>query len=298
MAINPRQVEAFRAVMLTGQITNAAELLSITQPAVSRLIQDFERAVDLNLFDRRGNRVQPRPEAFTLLAEVERSFVGLTQIAEHADAIRKGGVGTLRIACLPALAMGAVPRFAAHFLRDNPEVRLTVSGMLSHLVIEAVAAGQADIGYAIGPLDRVGVRSERVDSNAVVILPEGHQLAALPEVRVADLVPERMIALGAGTLFRSRVDAAFGDLPRNIVAETPLSQIACIMVCEGIGVSIVDPYAAHEYIGRGLIIRPFKPDTEFSFMQLRHGSTAGSPLVRNFIEGFAAYRRQIEPNGG
>ncbi|MCL6408690.1 LysR family transcriptional regulator, partial [Dickeya dadantii] len=54
MRINPRQVEAFHKVILTGGITAAANMMYITQPAVSRLIKDFEDALNLKLFDRDG----------------------------------------------------------------------------------------------------------------------------------------------------------------------------------------------------------------------------------------------------
>jgi DNA-binding transcriptional LysR family regulator len=297
MAINPRQVEAFRAVMLTGQITSAAELLGVSQPAVSRLMRDFESTIQLPLFERRGNRIRPLAAAFALLTEVERSFVGLAHIADHAAAIRSGRVGELRIAALPAMAMGVLPRFAASFMRARPEARLTVSGMPSHLVIEAVAAGQADIGYAIGPLERLDIVSERISASAVAVLPARHRLAGLRELDAGMLAGEPMIGVGAGTLFRSRIDAVFGDAYRNIVAETPLTQIACVMVCEGAGIAIVDPYSAHEYRDRGLVIRPFRPAIDLSFMQLSHDPAVGSPLARSFIDGFACYRQTVDPTG-
>ena len=54
--LNPRQVEAFRAVMTTGSVTSAAITMHVTQPAVSRLIRDLEVTLKLALFERRGNR--------------------------------------------------------------------------------------------------------------------------------------------------------------------------------------------------------------------------------------------------
>ena len=47
--LNPRQLEAFRAVMLTGGMTAAAEMIRVTQPAMSRLIRDLQRSLDLKL---------------------------------------------------------------------------------------------------------------------------------------------------------------------------------------------------------------------------------------------------------
>ena len=55
--LKSRQVEAFRAVMLAGGITPASELMSVSQPAVTRLIHDLQSALGLKLFERRGARL-------------------------------------------------------------------------------------------------------------------------------------------------------------------------------------------------------------------------------------------------
>ncbi len=68
--LNPRQLEAFRAVMLSGGVTPAAELIGVSQPAVSRLIHDLQRALGLRLFERHGARLLPTGEAHSLYREV------------------------------------------------------------------------------------------------------------------------------------------------------------------------------------------------------------------------------------
>lgn len=88
LRLHPRQVEAFRGIMLTGSITLAAQMMNVTQPAVSRLIRDFEIAVDLRLFDRDGRRLVARAEAIRLYREVERFYLGLDHIGAIADDIR------------------------------------------------------------------------------------------------------------------------------------------------------------------------------------------------------------------
>ena len=57
--IQARQIEAFRAVMLTRSMTGAAEMIGVTQPAVSRLVRDLEAELGLSLFERRGNKLVP-----------------------------------------------------------------------------------------------------------------------------------------------------------------------------------------------------------------------------------------------
>ena len=116
--IQNRQIEAFRAVMLTGAMTTAAEMIQVSQPAVSRLVRDLEHELGLTLFRRRGNLVVPTPEATALMTEVERSFVGLAQISAFADDLRRGRTGSLRVAALPTMAAGFAPRFIAEFCRN------------------------------------------------------------------------------------------------------------------------------------------------------------------------------------
>ena len=72
--INLRQVEAFRAVMLSGSVTAAAKLMGVTQPAVSRLLRDFQLVLKMPLFEKRGTGLVPTAAATALYTEVERSF--------------------------------------------------------------------------------------------------------------------------------------------------------------------------------------------------------------------------------
>ncbi|MFP3787125.1 transcriptional regulator, partial [Burkholderia sp. SIMBA_024] len=81
--------------------------------AVSRLIRDFEIDTKLKLFNRRGNQLIPTQAAMTLLQEVERAYVGLNRIRSFADEISRQNAGMLRIAAMPALANGIMPRFLA-----------------------------------------------------------------------------------------------------------------------------------------------------------------------------------------
>jgi DNA-binding transcriptional LysR family regulator len=292
MTIQSRQVEAFRAVMLTGSMTAAADMLYVTQSAVSRLIRDFEAHLALRLFERRGYQVIPTPDAVTLFAEVERSFVGLSRIADMAKAIKANQAGSLRIAAMPVLMSGALPRFVAAFMRNRPNVHVSLVGLPSHLVVEAVTAGQVDLGYADRPIDQPLLDIESFEAAAVVIIPEHHRLAAQEIIAPADLAGEALISVSTRTLFRSRIDAALADVPYRIVAEVTLAQIACLLVSEGTGLSIVSPYAAEEFFGRGLVARPFTTRIEAGFISLRSQQRPASALASTFQAEFAAHARR------
>ena len=69
--MNLRQIEVFRAVMLAGSVNGAAQLLHVSQPAVSRLIAYTEQRLGFALFQRVRGRLHPTLEAQTLFHEVE-----------------------------------------------------------------------------------------------------------------------------------------------------------------------------------------------------------------------------------
>ncbi|WP_340524226.1 LysR family transcriptional regulator, partial [Cupriavidus necator] len=73
-----RQIEVFRAVMLTGTVSEAARLLHVSQPVVTRVLQHAEASLGFRLFERVRGRLQATPEANALYGDVERQVQVLT----------------------------------------------------------------------------------------------------------------------------------------------------------------------------------------------------------------------------
>jgi DNA-binding transcriptional LysR family regulator len=298
--IQDRQIEAFRAVMLTGAMTTAAETIHVTQPAVSRLIRGLEAELGLALFHRRGNLVVPTAEANALLAEVERSHIGLERIRAFADDLRTGRGGSLRVAALPAMAAGFVPRFVADFCRTRPNLEVLIDGLPSSMVRERVVAGQFDIGVTGVPFQRNSLTVTPLDDNAVVAMPAGHRLVERSSVRAEDLHDENLILL-------TRLKRSEGNHPIRYVLqsiryrqmiETPLAAIACTLVSEGMGVSIVDPFCAGEFVDRGVVIRPFEPSFNIGTAIVHSSERTLSMIAQEFraalIDHAAQFLRRAE----
>ena len=196
--IRVRQIEVFQAVMVQGGITRAAEALHVTQPAVTRLIRDLETETGLTLFQRKGNRVYPTPEAEQLYGEVQRSFIGLSQVDEFARALQKGHRGALRIACMPALSIGFLPRFAADFFAQSQKYDLRIESHGSMRVRELVASGQADIGFSAVPFEHDLLTARTINDPAVAVVPTTHRLAARKVIKASDLNDQKVILIDTG----------------------------------------------------------------------------------------------------
>ena len=289
---NPRQIEAFRALMLTGSTVRAAEQMHVTQPAVSRLVRDLQQALGLTLFERRGARLVPTREAIALFAEVERSYVGLDRIAQSARHLRERRAGVLRVAAMPALCNGFLPRFAGAFLAERPELDFALFGLVSNTVLDWVVSEQCDLGFAAAPVEHADVAAQKLPAvRYVAVVPEGHRLASRRALRPRDFAGEAVVALGPTTPSRFRVDDVFSrhGVTRKIRVETPLSEIACALVASGVGISVVDPFTAAEYSRRGVVVRPFEPAIEFQIAALHPPHRQPSAIAREFVAGFAAY---------
>ncbi|MGY8667204.1 LysR substrate-binding domain-containing protein [Bradyrhizobium sp. UFLA05-109] len=285
--INSRQVEAFRAMMQTGSVTEAAKLMVVTQPAASRLLRDFQALLKMELFERRGTGLVPTAAATALYTEVERSFVGLERITAAAEEIRGRRTGSLRIAALPALANGYLPRLAGHFLKERPNLNLAFFGVISPIVVDWVLNNQCDIGFAEVPIAHSGLPRLRLPPLArVAVLPDGHRLAEKEVLEPRDFEGETFISLSAGSASRHLVDQVFhrNDVRRVLRVETTLSEIMCGMVSSGLGVAICDPITAKEFATRGVIVRRFLPRIDFEFSAVFPPQRSPSPVALDLVE--------------
>ena len=104
MNITFRQVDAFRTVVSTGSVTEAASVLGISQPAVSRLLTDMEKEVGFKLFSRVGRNLVPTAESRLLGEEVKRALSGLERIKDAARSIRSFKNAQLRVVTTPTFS--------------------------------------------------------------------------------------------------------------------------------------------------------------------------------------------------
>ncbi len=285
--INLRQLEAFRAVMITRSITRASELLFVSQPAVTRLINDLENSVAFPLFQRIKKRLHPTPEAHAFYEEVERSFTGLNKISLAAREIRDFRSGSLSIAALPALGLGYLPEFISQFAEGKPDISLSLNIRNSQKVSEMVAAQRVDVGFCESIDFGDGVEAELLlQVNLVCILPPGHALASKKRIEAMDLDGEICIGSGNSQLTYSDLDRFFEEksVKRQVKIDTQLSATVADFVVAGAGIGIIDPVTADRYSQRGILVRPFNPPIPFKYYVIFPENRPKSRLTEQFVD--------------
>lgn len=259
--LNLRQIEAFRSVMLTGSVVGAARLMNVTQPGVSRTIGLMELRLSYPLFERRGRRLVPTPEAEALYREVEHLYGSIERIGQVAQDIRFQRAGALRIATLPALAQWLVPRGITRFLSTRPNVTVFVQSLPSRQIAELVSTRQFDVGVVELPLSRPATEIEPFEPvQSMAVMPSSHKLTTKKLISLKDLDGERMVLLSQHSFVRYQIDDAFSSLgvAPNVVLETPSSSIACALVAAGAGIALVSKWAAAPFAGPDLVVLPVK----------------------------------------
>lgn len=288
MKIRLRQLEAFRAVAQSGNVTRAAERLEISQPAVSRLISSFADSVGFTLFDRRDGQLVPTQESRYLLSEVGRVLDSIGHLEELAHDLTERRAGHLRITCLPGFATTHLPHILARFLMARPQVTVTLEPDRPERILEWIVGEQYDCGITDNFSGHPAVESKPVLVRTVCILPKGHTLATKPEIWPEDLARERMIHGPRRSGFFQELNEIFTN--RGVTmptwVQTQQFSSACLLVAAGSGVAVVSELDARAYEDSGLILRPFLPGFPHRMAVVRPISSPLSMVALEFIEEF------------
>lgn len=280
-ALTHRQLAMFRAIMLHGNLSRAAEVCASSQPTLSRELARLEQLLGFDLFDRVRGRLRPTVRALALMQEVERSFVGLDQIAARAQELRLQATGRLRLACLPALAHALVPQALVRFAKRLPQATVSVYPEESPWLEQAMSEQRFDLGLSETGEAPAGVTLQTIlQVNEVAVLPRGHALCRKPVLAPQDFEGERFVSLAAGDPYRQAIDQMFAhaQVSRHTCLETASAVAVCAMVRQGLGAAIVNPLTALAMAGPDLVIRALSVEIPFRVSLLLPEVAAPHPL--------------------
>jgi DNA-binding transcriptional LysR family regulator len=261
--VNLRQLEVFHAIMQTGSVTGAARLLNVTQPAISNVLKHTEQQMRLKLFERIGGRLQPTPEAFALLPDVNEIFGRIGTFRRYLHDMRDGRTGRLVVATSPTLVNAFMPRAVAQFRQLSPAVRITIQSLPTPLVIDRVARREVDLGLVYAPVTDAAVDVEDfVVTEVACVVPQRHPLARKRSISAKDLEGQPVISLGStmriGMLIEEGCRRAGIPAP-EVGIEASSSLAACLMVSEGAGIGLVDRATSLSGKFGDLAFRRFQP---------------------------------------
>lgn len=281
-----RALRAFHAIVKTGSVTAAATHMGLTQPAVSRLLAQFEQTIGFDLFYRAKGRLVPTPDGLLLFDEVDLALGNVQRVRALVRDIADFRVGQLRLVAPPSFAEGVLPDIIDRFLTRFPKVHLTIDSRSVETAKTLIATRAVDGGFLKLPLDRPDLSSVPVvSSGTACVLPHDHALAARTWLDPMALKGVPLVLLGLGRLSRAHIDAAFAKagVRPEVRVETHTIGSACALATRGIGVAIVNEMLARSYLGDRLVMRPFRPDLRHEYAFVTSAMVAPSRLAAEFL---------------
>jgi DNA-binding transcriptional LysR family regulator len=305
MQLTHRHVEVFRALMLAGSVTRAAELLHTSQPTVSRELARLEHVLQMNLFDRVRGRLRPTVRALALRDEIQRSYIGLERIAATAASLRHFSEGRLSVACLPALAHALLPDATRRFVAAHGQASVAITPLESPLLETWLTEQRCDLGLTEHTEAPPGTSLQPLlKLDEVVVLPAGHPLLARRVLKPRDFAGQPFISLAPDDPYRQQLDALFAEhrVSRVMALEAGSAVAVCALVREGLGLAIVNPLTALAFAGEALQIRPLSVHVPFHVGLVSPELRAPSPLCEPFIaalrEAASALRQRLKSGLG
>ncbi|MBZ7926539.1 LysR family transcriptional regulator [Ensifer adhaerens] len=285
MRLNQRQLEIFNAIMINKSMIAAAAALGTSQPTISRELRDMEQRIGFELFLRFGKRLTPTNQALLLHEVVRRAFVGMEEIGRAASAIRMHNAANCRVATIPAYAEAIIPRVAQRLLKLRPAVHLSLHSLEELSLQHEMATTVFDLGVTEGRFEYQGVVSQRINvGDLVCVLPVGHSLSAKRILEPTDFEDAPFVYFSQDDPYRRKLDDIFfaAGVSRSYAVETTTAASVCSMVSAGVGVSIINPLTAANYVGKGVVLRRFSVGVPYSLAVWRPTRKAGSTAAEKF----------------
>jgi DNA-binding transcriptional LysR family regulator len=289
--MNLRQIEVFRAVMLAGSVTDAARMLNVSQPGISRMLAHVELQLAVKLFERSKGKLKPTPEAQALHAEVEQVYRGVKRIDEVASNLKNGMRLTLRVLASPSTGLEVVPCAVSELASQFPSARIYMETLLAREMVSQLVNNDADVAISTLPITHALLESQSVGHwSLACVFPAGHRFAAQRSVSLREVMKERLIAFSGDTP-QGRFIADWADAhqaaPQTQI-EVRAGQVACELVACGAGVAIVDNLTAHALRGDKLGFRPVSRGPVFEVCAVRNANSPASAMARAFVQKVAA----------
>lgn len=286
MELHPRQLKAFLAVVHANSMSAAAKAMGVTQPAVSRLISDLEQTLGFRLFERLNNKILPTAEARLFLEHVETWHVGLDSIAGAAEEIRNSSMGRISLAAMSGLSFGLLNTVIGDFLRERPNVQLSLEVSSSNNTLRLISTFAIDVGLVQWRSDSQSVTLIKLPPfPAVCVMRCDHPLAAQDRVRIEDLNGEQLISLHKSNPLRIRTDAALLTAGVSVVRRIEASTAAsiCELVAQGFGLAIINPFTVSNLSASTIVCKPFAPTLPYEIAVALPKHRTRPKVVEEFV---------------
>lgn len=287
--MNINQLKIFYLAAKYGSLSNAAEVLYITQPAVTKGIQRLQDFYDLKFFNRFGKKLVLTDAGEVLYRIAESIFEMEAQAEETLRDFQQRKKGFIRIHASESFGAYYLPSILNRFSKAHPQIRVAMEILPTDLIVDKTVTLNNDLGFISYAVEHKKlIMREVLEDRYMVIAPAGHPLTQKDRVEAADLEGQAMILHEKNSAPRIATENFLKKQAINVSVPLELSNNEAIKraVEQGIGIAVITRRVANEEIQTGTLKAiPFAdPTLTRKFYMIHHKDKYLSKTLLNLIE--------------
>ena len=282
-----RHIEVFHAVYNTGSISDAARLLHVSQPSVSKVLSHAELQLGFKLFLRVKGKLVPTSEAHSLIEEVRKIYQQIGAIKKTAENLKEHTYGHIRVVCMPALGLNLLPSAIKAFHDKFPNITFDVQTKHYDQIIDSLYEHENDLALVFTDREHPGIESKEIGTGELVhVAPKDAAPPQTGRMKLSDVAREKFISISntgpLGDLLFQRFASEQITPATLIKAQT--YYLAKSLVARGLGYSILDEFTANAPGLEEVVSTGFEPPIEFKLKCFYHAKQPLSKTSADFID--------------
>lgn len=236
----------FHALAQTLHFGRAAELVGVTQPALSAQVAEMEERLGCLLFERGGKSVTMTPEAHELLPRIENILSDIRDVETLARRGRSPMEGKFRLGIIPTIAPYLLPLLLPELKTRFPALTLELREAVTDVLIEETAAGRIDGFVAATPVDTPALVAEELFEDRFYLAVAANDPGFIaPPVAPDSPALERLMLLEEGHCLREQALAVCNNVKPVAMASYGATSLTTLlqMVAHGLGVTLIPEMA-------------------------------------------------------
>lgn len=296
-----RQIEVIRAIMVTGTIADAAKLLNVSAPGISRLMKYTESALGLRLFDRLRGRYVPTAEARHIFHLLDSVYQKVEDLQSALGALGEGAARELRIGSVPSIANVMVPRAVVRLRARFPALHLDINILKIEEAIDYLLLGRGEVvaissRFEHSMIDFLPLATGRL----LCIVPEASPLAGRRTISPREIAEHPLIGIDPKDPYGAIMARLFEEagVPYRMTIKARFGTTVCALVAAGLGIAIIDEFTVAHSRVRGVACLEIAADSRYQTYVARRNDTSLSIYAEAFVEALRAEMRNLAADPG
>lgn len=197
------RLKVFQSVAKNLSFTKASQELFVSQPAITKHIQELETSYQARLFDRQGGRISLTAAGRLLLKHSDQILNDYKQLEFEMHLLHNESIGELKLGASTTIAQYVLPPLLANFIADHPKVNMSLQNGNSREIETALQEHRIDLGLVEGISRLPNLKYTTFLEDELVAVVNTHHHLSLPEEITPEVLTQIPLVLrerGSGTL--------------------------------------------------------------------------------------------------